>query len=129
MDRFFSLCLLLGMTSCRRPEQGTHSAAPPRAAPALAVLGGVYAMPDGEGTYMISKVLALDGAAVHLRSYSGSYKEIPRTVDTQKLTIMVGHMPLAPDGFVQSRPILISTEAVRENELEGYRMYLEAMRQ
>jgi hypothetical protein len=129
MNRILPLCLLVGMTSCRRPDDGAHSAAPPRPAPALAVLGGVYALPDGEGTYTIAKVLALDGTAVHLRAYSETYKEIPHTIDTQKLTIGVGHMPLAPDGFVQSQPTLISTEAVRENELDGYRIYLDAMRQ
>ena len=130
MNRLLWLCLVLTMASCRGSGTGdARTSAAPRPAPAAAVVGGVYAIPDGKGAYLLSKVLAADEHAVHLRSYGQTYKEIPGTVDTQKLTIMVGHMPLAPDGFAQSRPILISTEAVRENELEGYRMYLEAMRQ
>jgi hypothetical protein len=91
------------------------------------VEGGVYASADPDGEYTISKVLVADDSAVHLRFYEESFKSVPTAVDTSKLTISIGHAPLAREGFLKDQPKLISVEKVAESELEGYRYYLEAI--
>lgn len=82
------------------------------------------------------KVLALDEHAVHLRSYANKFREQPKDVDPAVLTLGglnnpagfgIGHFPLAKEGFFKGKPVLIKVIPVIEDELEGYRMYLEAM--
>jgi hypothetical protein len=91
------------------------------------VQGGVYAFASPGGDYKISKVLVVDESAVHIRSYKESFKAVPTAIDTSKLTVFIGHAPLAREGFLKDQPKLISVEKVAESELEGYRYYQEAM--
>jgi hypothetical protein len=90
------------------------------------VAGGVYASAGPGGDYTISKVLVVDEWSVHLRSYAESFEAVPTAIDTGKLTVLIGHAPLARDGFLKDQPKLITVETVVESELEGYRYYLEA---
>ena len=90
-------------------------------------VGGVYATKSTKGDYGISKVLAADDFAVHLRMYSDTFAAVPTAIDTSKLKIAIGHAPLAVEGFASDSPSLIVVEKVAESELEGYRIYLEAM--
>jgi hypothetical protein len=73
---------------------------------------------------------------VHLRSYANKFREQPKEVDPASLTLGglndpagfgIGHFPLAKEGFWKDSPVLIKVEPVREDELEGYKLYLEAM--
>lgn len=91
------------------------------------VEGGVYAFAGSSGDFTISKVLVADESAVHLRSYKESFTALPTSVDTSKLTVLIGHAPIARDGFLKDQPKLISVEKVAESELEGYRYYQQAM--
>ena len=89
--------------------------------------GGVYALKNKDGSYSISKILVLDDFAVHLRTYLGHYKTMPNDINTDTLKIMIGHAPLDREGFLLDNPILLKVEKVKENELEGYKLYMEEM--
>jgi hypothetical protein len=106
-----------------------------RALPPIQV-GGLYATPDADGGWRVMKVLALDEHTVHLRIYANRFPEQPSDVDPAALTIGglndpagvgIGHVPLAKEGFFKGKPILIKVVPVKEDELEGYKIYLEAM--
>jgi hypothetical protein len=90
-------------------------------------VGGVYASKNEDGQFSITKILALDESAVHVRAYNEKFDTLPTTIDTAELTFLIGHMPMAREGYLQEEHTLISVEQVSEQELEGYRMYLEAM--
>jgi hypothetical protein len=116
------LCLLIvGCNSNQQPKTSTPN-------PNEIQRGGVYATKNKEGQYAISKVLEVDDTAVHLRFYNEKFPEIPKTIDTSKLTYLIGHAPLAKAGFFNDSPKLIVVENVRDQELEGYKIYLEAMK-
>jgi hypothetical protein len=40
----------------------------------------------------------------------------------------IGHYPLAKEGFFADKPTLIKVMPVKEEELDGYKLYLEAMK-
>lgn len=99
-------------------------------------VGGLYATQDNDGSWRVTKVLAVDEFAVHLRSYANKFPEQPTDVDPAKLTLGgiddpggfgIGHFPMAKDGFLKDNPLLIKVVPVMEEELEGYKLYLEAM--
>ncbi len=99
-------------------------------------VGGLYASQDEDGTWRIMKVLAVDEFAVHLRSYANKFPEQPKEIDPAKLTLGgindpggfgIGHFPLAKEGFFKDNPVFIKAVPVKEEELEGYKLYLEAM--
>ena len=103
----------------------------PVAAPSIQV-GGLYATPDQDGGWRVMKVLAVDERAVHLRAYANRYRERPKDVDPATLTLGgdpaefgIGHFPMAKEGFLKEKAVLIKVVPVTEDELEGYRMYLE----
>jgi hypothetical protein len=100
-------------------------------------VGGLYATQDRDGSWRVMKVLAVDDHAVHLRSYANKFPEQPKDVDPAKLTLGglndpagfgIGHFPLAKEGFFKDNPVLIKVVPVSEDELEGYQLYLEAMK-
>lgn len=129
--RFAIACLwiLIALGGCSK--EGNTSVAPQSIQ-----VGGLYGTQDEDGTWRIMKVLALDEHAVHLRSYANKFREQPKDVDPAVLTLGglndpagfgIGHFPLAKEGFFKDNPVLIKVVPVKEDELEGYRMYLEAM--
>lgn len=89
--------------------------------------GAVIAKQDEEGKYTITKILVLDDSAVHVRFYNETFTEVPSKLSTKDLTYMIGHAPLSRAGFEKEERHLITVEDVSESELEGYRIYLEAM--
>lgn len=100
-------------------------------------VGGLYATQDEDGSWRVMKVLAVDEFAVHLRSYANKFPEQPKDVDAAKLSLGglndpagfgIGHFPLAKEGFFKDNPLLIKVVSVKEDELDGYRLYLEAMK-
>jgi hypothetical protein len=111
--------------------RGTASSGDPAQVPPVAPRlqrGGVYATKNQNGQYSISKVLEVDEFAVHLRFYNEKFSSVPTDIDTSTLTYLIGHVPLAVEGFLIEERILITVEDVKEDELEGYKLYLEAMR-
>lgn len=102
------------------------------------IVGGLYASLNEDGTYVIMKVLALDDFAVHLRTYKNKFSEVPKDLDSSILSMGgiddpegfgIGHFPLAIEGFWKSEPVFLKKEPVREDELEGYKIYLDAMKE
>jgi hypothetical protein len=91
-------------------------------------VGGVYANKSEDGAYRITKVLVVDQFAVHIRMYADKFDALPPTIDTSKLKFLIGHAPLAREAFTREPGMLLKVETVSESELEGYRLYLEAMK-
>lgn len=91
-------------------------------------VGGLYLTKQEDGSYMASKILAIDEFAVHLRTYSNSFKTKPAQLTSDDLDILIGHSPLDKKGFLTDNPALIKVEEVKDSELEGYKIYQEEMR-
>ena len=89
--------------------------------------GGIYAAKNDEGRYTLTKILALDDMAVHVRFYNEVFDELPANVSSGDLSFMIGQAPLALEGFLAEKQELVAVEDVSESELDGYRIYLEAM--
>src|SRR5262245_32100379 len=79
-------------------------------------VGGLYATQDKNGTWRVTKVLAVDDFAVHLRSYANKFPDQPADVDPAKLTLGglndpagfgIGHFPSSKEGFFVDNPVLI----------------------
>ena len=99
-------------------------------------VGGLYAMPNPDGTWGVAKVLAVDKAVLHVRSYANKFAEQPTEAQITELTMGspddpqgagIGHIPLSRDGFFADNPVLIKAVPVTEEELEGYNLYLKAV--
>ena len=91
--------------------------------------GGVYASKNEEGKFSITKILALDEFVVHARFYNEEFDSMPAFVSTSDLTFLIGHAPMAKEGFLKDEQHLIASEGVTDAELAGYKLYLEAMRE
>ncbi|PCJ65630.1 MAG: hypothetical protein COA58_09500 [Bacteroidetes bacterium] len=92
------------------------------------VAGGLYLSKNKDGNFEVSKILALDEFAVHVRLYSEEFTEKPTDLNSADLKFMIGHVPMAKEGFLLGKPELLKIENISEDELEGYRMYLNAMK-
>ena len=99
--------------------------------------GGLYSAPHDDGKYIVLKVLKVEPEGIHVRTYSNLFSERPRDVDESKLYMAgidhkpteamgMGHVPIARESFKGWQAELIKVVAVREEELEGYRMWLDA---
>ena len=94
------------------------------------VVGGLYACKSDKGTYVVSKVLAVDDTAVHIRSYTNQFQHLPENLNTPELSI---GKPTYP-GWAACRPIakewwikyatFLKKEPVREEELDAYKSNL-----
>lgn len=98
-------------------------------------VGGLYSIENGDSTFGIAKVLALDPGVVGVRTYTEKFPERPSSVDPVSLSLGsindpdgfgMGHLPITPRAFFAWKPILISVQPVVEEELEGYRIWKEA---
>ena len=90
-------------------------------------VGGLYFFKNSDSSYSISKILVLDDFAVHLRTYKEKFQSKPKEINSSNLHILIGHAPLDKKGFLADNPQLLKIEEVKDVELEGYKMYLEAM--
>lgn len=91
-------------------------------------VGGLYLTKNEDGSYSVSKILATDDFAVHLRMYSNKFKTKPTQLSSSELDILIGHSPLDKQGFLNENPELINVEDVKDSELEGYKLYQEEMK-
>lgn len=132
--RFAIICFTTLMAVCGCSKEGS---APVAKDDKSIQVGGLYATQGKDGSWRVMKVLAVDEHAVHLRSYANKFPEQPKDVDPAKLTLGglkdpagfgIGHFPLAKEGFFNDNPVLIKVVPVKEDELEGYKLYLEAMK-
>jgi hypothetical protein len=90
------------------------------------VVGGLYTSQNKDGSYGVTKIIALDEFAVHVRMYSNKFDAKPtKEIDAKELKSFIGHAPMAKEGFLLDKPELLKVEKVAKNELEGYRLYLQ----
>jgi hypothetical protein len=128
--KIFSLYVLalivMTVMGCNRAHDGAHDI----------VVGGLYASKGEDGTFRISKVLAVDESAVHVRIYKNKFPSLPQNLDLSTLSMGklgdsdgfgIGHAPIAKEGWLTSH-VFLKKEPVRDYELEGYNYYLEEMR-
>jgi hypothetical protein len=88
-------------------------------------VGGLYIIRDKDSSFHAVKILVLDDDAVHMRAYSNSFKTEPKELSSDSLDILLGHAPVSKEGFLADNPKLIKVEDVKDEELEGYKLYLE----
>ena len=94
------------------------------------VVGALYASRDDDGRYRIMKVLALDASAVHIRIYADRFEQLPTQVTSSELSLGslggpefgIGHVPVNAKGFGVGLTV-VGLEEVREEELDGYRIW------
>lgn len=88
------------------------------------IVGGLYISQNKDGSYGITKIIALDEFAVHIRMYSNQFETKPtKDLDSKELKTFIGHAPMAKEGFLSDSPELLKVEEVSEEELEGYKYY------
>ena len=90
--------------------------------------GGIYISQNEDGSFGVSKILVLDGPTVHIRMYTDKFEIKPADINSEDLNFFIGHVPMAKNGFLLDKPEFLKVEAVTEEELEGYKYYLEAMK-
>jgi hypothetical protein len=99
--------------------------------------GQLVSVETDDGQYGVMKILAADRDGVHARLYVQRFPVRPSSGSLGDLSLAafgpehenpfsIGHMPLSYTSFAGWRPELIGHEAVREEELDGYRMWEEA---
>jgi hypothetical protein len=99
--------------------------------------GGLYATPQGDGTYTVLKILKLDDQGVHVRLYSNVYEASPTRIDESTLYLAgmdrkpeealgMGHVPISRESFATWGATFVQQSSVSPDELEGYRTWLEA---
>lgn len=99
--------------------------------------GGLYYTQNENGSYSVLKILRLDDGGVHVRLYSNQFSTPPTKVDESTLymggvdrkpdeSLGMGHLPISRQSFQGWRAVFFQQSAVKEDELEGYRMWLEA---
>lgn len=120
-----SALLISGCDS--RPADAPQTQTPPEAMQTELKTGGIYASMTENGKFSLSKILALDESAVHVRFYYEEFDEVPESISSRNLTFLIGHAPLAREGLLERGQHLITTEDVSDEEFEGYKLYLEAM--
>ncbi len=96
--------------------------------------GTLYTVDDGEGSYVVAKILVVDDRGVHVRLYKNKWKERPKSVDTSLFSVGtvhdkdgvgIGHLPLSKRAFAAWKPSVIGHQEVKKEELEGYEMWKE----
>jgi hypothetical protein len=101
------------------------------------VEGGLYATPGEKGGYSVLKILKLDDGGVHVRLYSNQFSALPKKIDESVLymagmnrkpdeTLGMGHAPISNKSFAGWNAVFIQQSTIKEEELEGYKMWLEA---
>ncbi len=96
------------------------------------VVGGLYASRASDGTFQITKVLVVDEFAVHVRIYAERFSVLPSAISSADLSLGsisspgvfgIGHAPVSREAFLRESRTLLATEQVRDEELEGYRIW------
>lgn len=125
---FFGVMIFL--ISCTNQEETTNTDLTNTETQTQAVelkAGGLYILKSVDSSYYVCKILVIDDFAIHLRTYHNKFAQKPIQINSNELDILIGHSPLAKEGFLLDKPELLKIEEVKETELEGYKMYLEQM--
>jgi hypothetical protein len=96
------------------------------------VVGGLYGERASDGLFRVVKVLVVDESVVHIRMYAERFAELPSKLSSSDLSLGslnasgglgIGHVPLSRAGFLHDGRTLLAVEPVRDEELEGYRIW------
>jgi len=101
------------------------------------VEGGLYYIKKDNGSYSVMKILKLDDGGVHVRLYSNQFSTPPARVEESTLymvgvdrksneTLGMGHAPISKRSFAGWKAVFFQQSTVKDDELEGYKMWLEA---
>jgi hypothetical protein len=101
------------------------------------VEGGLYYTQNENGSFSVLKILKLDKGGVHVRLYSNQFPEPPIKVDESVLymagverkpneTLGMGHAPISKRSFEGWKAMFFQQSSIKDDELEGYKMWLEA---
>lgn len=96
--------------------------------------GGLYSVWEGEGSFGVVKILAIDPEAVSIRWYKESFPDRLTTASSRELSLGsvedenfgLGHLALDYRDFKLMFPVHIAQEPVSEEELDGYRIWSES---
>ncbi len=100
------------------------------------VEGGLYSTLSEDGSYSVLKILKMDDHGFHVRLYSNQFAEAPSKVDESALYMVgmdrkpnerlgMGHIPVSKKSFSSWGATFLQQSAVSQEELEGYKMWLE----
>jgi hypothetical protein len=93
------------------------------------IVGGVYTIDNGDGSFGVAKILVLDAEIVHVRVYKNKWLNRPALIDLSILSLGsihdkdgfgIGHLPLSRKAFLSWNPQLIAKQNVSNDELDGY---------
>ena len=93
------------------------------------VIGGIYTINNGDGSFGVVKVLVVDSKLVHVMVYKNKWETRPTSVDTSTLSLGsitdkdgfgIAHLPLSRETFDKWQPVLVSQQTVSGEELDGY---------
>ncbi len=101
------------------------------------VEGGLYYIQNENSAYSVLKVLKVDDGGVHVRLYSNQFSMPPAKIDESTLylaginakpneSLGMGHAPLSKRTFEAWHATFFQQSSVKDDELEGYKMWLEA---
>lgn len=101
------------------------------------VEGGLYYTRNENDSYSVFKILKVDDGGLHVRLYSNQFSTPPSQVDESTLcmagidrepseTLGMGHAPISNQSFAGWNAVFLQQSTVRNDELEGYRMWLDA---
>ena len=101
------------------------------------VEGGLYYTPSEAGGFSVVKILKVDEKGVHVRVYSNGLAEPPTRIDEDSLflaginrqpgeSLGLGHLPVSRASFALWQAVFVQQSTVADEELEGYRDWLEA---
>jgi hypothetical protein len=101
------------------------------------VEGGLYYMRNDNGSYSVLKILKLDEQGIHIRLYSNQFPTPPTKLDESVLymvglnrkpneTLGMGHAPILRKSFPGWHATFFQQSKVTSDELEGYKLWLDA---
>jgi hypothetical protein len=96
--------------------------------------GDVCSIRSSDSSFGVIKILVVDRHVIHVRKYKNRFPERPDQCDLATLSIGttrdedgvgVAHLPISASGFASWMPARICRHGVTEEEMAGYRCWLE----
>lgn len=115
------LLFMIGVTGCSGGTSMTE--------------GGVYSIASGDGKFGVVKILKLEPGIVHVRVYKNKFESRPTTIKVEELSLGsikdkdgfgMGHVPISEKDFSGWKAVLLTKTEVKDDELEGYKLWKEA---
>ena len=96
--------------------------------------GDICSVKRDDSGFGVIKILVVDQHIYHIRKYKNRFKERPYDLDLKQLSLGtvhdpdgfgVSHLPISATGFGSWMPARIGRQDVTDEELEGYRGWLQ----